>query len=50
MEQIANLAMVIQIVDCVLIWISMILYMRNVSIYNCYFLKLHITEIISISQ
>ncbi|XP_019554837.3 uncharacterized protein LOC109424203 [Aedes albopictus] len=29
MEQIANLAMVIQIVDCVLIWISMILYMRN---------------------
>ncbi|XP_062551644.1 odorant receptor 49b-like [Armigeres subalbatus] len=29
MEQIANLAMAIQIVDCVLIWISMVLYMRN---------------------
>ncbi|EAT39781.2 AAEL008448-PA [Aedes aegypti] len=29
LEQIANLAMVIQIIDCVLIWISMILYMRN---------------------
>ncbi|EAT39782.2 AAEL008442-PA [Aedes aegypti] len=29
LEKIANVAMVIQIVDCVLIWISMILYMRN---------------------